>query len=403
MARSKPIILVLMGGYWPRHEATGPNQNLKHMLSALADDFTFKVVARDRPPGAPIASAPCDSWVDQETAQVRYCPVSLYGARGLATILRSTPHDVLALNGFFDREFTIPTLLLRRLGLVPKMPTILSVHGEMGAGALSLKSGRKQTYLAFSRQTGLLRDVWMHATSEHEANDIAVQRLATRGLLRAPNLCRLVSPARISANTGQGGHGIRLVFVGRIARVKNLGFAIDVLREVHTPVTFEIFGPVVEPDYWSAIQEQIVRLPPHIRVHHRGEIANDDVPDRIAGADAFFLPTLGENFGHAIFEALSCGVPVLISDRTPWRNLEDQSAGWSLPLDKPQAFVSAVERLAAISSQERAVFSAGARALAERFVATSGSIAAARRMFETVLSQDAATYSVDASRPMAAE
>ena len=36
---------------------------------------------------------------------------------------------------------------------------------------------------------------------------------------------------------------------------------------------------------------------------------------------AFLLPTGGENFGHAIFEALSCGVPALISDRTPWRDL----------------------------------------------------------------------------------
>ncbi|RMG75161.1 MAG: glycosyl transferase family 1, partial [Bacteroidetes bacterium] len=56
------------------------------------------------------------------------------------------------------------------------------------------------------------------------------------------------------------------------------------------------------------------------------------------------LPTLGENFGHAIFEGLLAGLPVLISDRTPWRGLEAREIGWDLPLEQPEAFVRAIQQ-----------------------------------------------------------
>jgi glycosyltransferase involved in cell wall biosynthesis len=46
----------------------------------------------------------------------------------------------------------------------------------------------------------------------------------------------------------------------------------------------------------------------------------------------FVLPTLNENFGHAIIEALANGCPVIISDQTPWHDLEENGAGWVIPL-----------------------------------------------------------------------
>jgi glycosyltransferase involved in cell wall biosynthesis len=50
------------------------------------------------------------------------------------------------------------------------------------------------------------------------------------------------------------------------------------------------------------------------------------------------LPTLGENFGHAIFESLAAGRPVLISDQTPWRNLKQDFAGWDIALANGDEF-----------------------------------------------------------------
>ena len=124
-------------------------------------------------------------------------------------------------------------------------------------------------------------------------------------------------------------------------------------------VNFEIFGPAEDAAYWKSCQDLIANLPPNIRVHWHGETSNDGVVAAMATTDLFFLPTAGENFGHAIFEALSTGVPVLISDQTPWRDLAAASAGWDLPLADMDRWVEAIETFAAWPSERRARIQAG--------------------------------------------
>ena len=107
--------------------------------------------------------------------------------------------------------------------------------------------------------------------------------------------------------------------------------------------------------------------------------SNDAIVAALARSDVFLLPTGGENFGHAIFEALSCGVPVLISDQTPWRGLEALKAGWDLPLARPEAFVAALRAFAALPATARAEWREGARACARAYVEKSGAAEASAR------------------------
>lgn len=384
-AAGKPVVLVLMGGYWPGHEATGPNQSLRQMCVALAGDYTFAIVARDRPFGAAQASAPAGRWVDHGFAAVRYTPVSRAGPRDLRAILRETPHDLLWLNGFHDREFTLPALAMRRLGLVPRQPAVLSVRGELAGGALGLKSPRKRAYRTVARNLGLASDVWLHATGVDEAGDVERWFPWSRGVVLASNVCELLEvPPSVRARRDVRNR-LRLVFVGRFTRVKNLTFALEVLRTVKAEVDFDIYGPIEDRDHWRACEALIAMLPPNIRVRHAGTIAHDEIPSAIGSADLLFSPSLSENFGHAIIEALSCEVPALISDRTPWKNLQARRAGWSLSLDDPAAFAAAIEAYARMPLAERALLRAGARALAEKSVAASDAVAATRRMLSRVI------------------
>jgi glycosyltransferase involved in cell wall biosynthesis len=97
------------------------------------------------------------------------------------------------------------------------------------------------------------------------------------------------------------------------------------------------------------------------------------------------LPTRGENFGHAILDALAAGVPVLISDKTPFENLEHHGAGWSFPLSEHGPFVERIEAVAAMGGDERFRLRTGARRLAEWIIEKGDAVATNRKMFNTVL------------------
>ena len=77
--------------------------------------------------------------------------------------------------------------------------------------------------------------------------------------------------------------------------------------------------------------------------------------------DLFFLPTLGENFGHVILEAFCAGCPVLISDQTPWRDLQGKGIGWDLPLDRPDLFQDVLQNCVDMNSLEYVKWSDRAR------------------------------------------
>ena len=215
----RPVVLTLLGAYWPGNDASGPNQSFRSMAAALTDRFEFRLVARDRPFGATESLADAGRWIDLGFAKARYCEARRSGLDGLRAILRETQHEVLWLNGFFDRELTIPALVLRRLGCVPLKPALLSPRGEFGSGALALKSARKRMYLALAGPAGLLRGVTLHATGEDERALISQHIPRARDMKVVPNIRMLIDRPATAARHDDG--AVHLIFVGRIARVKN--------------------------------------------------------------------------------------------------------------------------------------------------------------------------------------
>jgi glycosyltransferase involved in cell wall biosynthesis len=137
-------------------------------------------------------------------------------------------------------------------------------------------------------------------------------------------------------------HRLRAVFASRIATTKNLQFLLEVLARCEGDIHLDIVGPLEDPDYWARCQSVMQRLPPTITVAYIGEAAHDDLQRRLSTWDLMILPTLGENFGHVIVEAWAAGCPVLVSDRTPWRQLRSRGLGWDVPLDH-QAWIGAID------------------------------------------------------------
>jgi glycosyltransferase involved in cell wall biosynthesis len=361
----KPRILILIGALWPGHESAGPNLSIKAMCEAMCDEFDFLLVARDRPFGAAEPIVANDAWHDLGWAKIHYLTVGRNGAEGLAVLLRTTPHDVLFANGFFDREFTIPAILARRFGKAPRTPAIIAPRGEFSSGALGLKGARKTLYRTLTRALGLAKGVTLLVTSEEEEADIRAA-FPRNPVARIGNVRPLFAlPGYRPADT------FRAAFLGRISPVKGLDVALEALALTKQRVDFTIYGPVSDAAHWARCQALIAALPANVTAHHAGELTNDAVPKAMAGQDVLLLPSRSENFGHAIFEALAAGTPVVIGDRTPWRGLEAARAGFDIALPDAPAIAAAIDRLAAMPPGDYAAWRAGARATAERFVGAS--------------------------------
>lgn len=381
---TRRTILTFVSAYLPGYRAGGPIRSIANLVDYLGDEFDFRIVTADRDRGAkiPYQDLDPDLWHEVGKARVRYLPPSQQRLLPILRVMRATPHDLIYLNSFLNPRFATLPLVVQRLKLVPTRPVILAPRGEFSEAALAIKSSKKRVFLAVSRAVGLHRGLVWQATSNHEAAQIRQVIGNVAKIVRiAPDLPKLAgtAPSRRVRNPLDP---LRIVFLGRVVPMKNLLFALDVLAGVKTPIEFSIYGPREDATYSVRCDAAVASLPCHVKVVWGGPLPPDRVVGTLAQHDLFFLPSLGENFGHVIAEALQAGLRLLISDRTPWRGLDAAGVGYDLPIDSTDNFVRAIEdeaRIIPSSSSADAIqaFFAEASRLNER-------VAANRRLFEAI-------------------
>lgn len=349
MARPKPSVLTFCSYYAPGFKAGGPVVSIRNLVTQLSSEFQFNIVTRDRDLGdqtAFSAVSPC-AWTNVGQARVLYLPPNSRGLKTIATVMRETDHDLVFLNSFFDRHFTLLPLVARRFAGSRSSPIILAPRGELSIGALRIKEFKKRLFLSVTKAAGVYSDVTWHASTEFEAKDIRRELGATaQRIAIAPNLPSLM-PSGLPLKREDIGP-LRVVFLSRISPKKNLLFALKTLAQVQAPLRFSVYGPKEDLAYWRRCEAAIAALPPHIHVEYRGLIDPDEVIETLSQYDLFFLPTLGENYGHVIAESLQAGTPVLISDQTPWRDLMAKGLGADLPLNGIEHFKRYIETIAAL-------------------------------------------------------
>lgn len=359
---SNQRVLCFASYFLPGFRAGGPIRSLQRTIDALGGDFDFRVVTRDRDAAArgPYAGVTYHGWSEAAGIPTWYLRPPHWSPRALLRVVANFAPDLLYFQSFLDPSLVAMPLLLRRLGLLPRqVPALVAPRGEFAPGALALKAQQKAAWLSMVRRVGLYRGVSWHASNEVEADQIRAQWGNTARVLIAqdlpPRLCRN-RPVRRRKTPG----ALRLVFLSRISPMKNLDGALRILGLVRTPMSLDIYGTQESVKYWKKCERVRRDLPEHVTVNYLGVVAPEDVVAVISQYDVFFLPTLGENFGHVILEALLAGCPVLISDRTPWRQLKERRAGWELSLDRTEGFVEVLEGFAAMNDSQFQEWSDGA-------------------------------------------
>jgi glycosyltransferase involved in cell wall biosynthesis len=279
---------------------------------------------------------------------------------------------ILHMNSLFSPFFTLLPLILIRLGMLKAGRVVLAPRGELAPTALNIRRRKKRAALTFLRWTKLLQHVVIHAASDSEAEQVrSAFGPHVAGVVVAPPVANLAVRPELDRPGGQRADALELTYLSRISPIKNLLMGLQALHGVGTPVRLTIRGPVEDHGYWAACLATIAGLPSRHEVTYAGPVPAGDVADVLAKSDVFFCPTLGESFGHAIFEALAAGCRVILGSATPWTTDIDGRAGWAVDAHDPVHIAAAIEAAAASPPAERLRMRAAARAVAERWHASS--------------------------------
>lgn len=366
-----PRILILIDWFYPGFKAGGPIQSIRNFVAAMHQDYELYILTSDRDLGdaGPYAGIRQNTWnnyIDQ--AKVWYAPADQVKAALLQNIIREVQPDWIYLNSMYSLPFTIMPLWLQYRNRITAT-IVLAPRGMLQAGAMQFKTAKKKVFIKLINLAGLPRQIRFHATDEQEQQDILQYFPATGSPVIATNFPAMQRTDFVPAEKKPG--ILRMVCISRMAPKKNIHFLLEILATVPADCSINLVfrGEFESEEYLQQCLTLKAALPAHICVSFDGAIENDAIPAFLQQNHIFALPTLGENFGHAIFEAFSAGRPVLISDRTPWRNLADRKAGWDLPLSEPEAFRQVILQLAAMNSEALNLWCKGAWNLANDFVA----------------------------------
>jgi glycosyltransferase involved in cell wall biosynthesis len=375
----KPRVLVFIDWYLPGYKAGGPVRSVANLVDHLRDRIDFHIVARNTEytESTPFAGITPDCWTLLPGGEkVWYASQAGTSRAAWKRILGAEPWDALYINGLYSWHYNILPLWLSQ-----RMPArrIVAVRGMLAAGAMRHGALKKLLFLSMARLVDLYKGVCFQATNEEEAKEVRLHIMKHADVRVVPNLSRKLQEEFIPIAKQPG--AVKLVSVARIAVEKNTLLAIDSLRNVQGRVEFILYGPVYDQGYWAKCQAVIAELPGHVQVVHRGALPAEKVSRVLAEHHALFLPSAGENFGHTMLESLCAGRPLLISDRTPWRDLEAGQAGWDLPLDRPEAFTVAVEKLCAMDQVEYDRWTQGALQRARHYLADPRPIEASFELF----------------------
>ena len=360
-------ILVFIEWFEPAYKAGGPIRTVSNIVRLLEDSFDVYVFTGDRDLNSDrqLDGIVVKMWLPfDKTIKIKYVSPEEQNYSEVGKVIEEVDPDFIYCSGMYSTVFSVYPLLHLKFGNFKASP-VLSPHGMLKPSALSIKPIKKKIFLALSKLIGLHSSVHFHASDESEVLDIKTvfKKAFVDSIIDAPSQLP-VGIRPVSKVPGE----LRIVFIVRVHPIKNLSFVLSLLMQSKGKISLTVVGVVEDSQYWAQCQRMIVNLPPNILVSYLGDRRHDQIRDIIEDHHIMILPTKGENFGHAIYEALALGRPCLISDQTPWRDLIKSYAGWDLPIDNEVKFIETLNNVLSWDDRQFDQWSRGSRLYIEQRV-----------------------------------
>ena len=345
----KPKLLIFSDWFYPGYKAGGPIKSVTNLSIALQNNFDVFVFTANTDLNEinPYPNIQSNTWIkpiEGTNVKVYYCSKNKLSSASIKAIVKEVNPTSIYLNHLWSFRFVLQPLFICWL-FFKQIKIVLCPRGALFESALHYLNTypKKRIVISVLKMLGIHKKIHFHATTPQEKQTIE-NYFGNVKVSIANNLPDLQQPilSTIEKKVGE----LKIVFVARILEIKNLNFLLLNLQNVTSKIDITIAGPIEDKDYWKVCLETIKTFSPNIKVNYLGEISPSQVMPLIQQHHLYCLPTQGENFGHSIFESFMIGRPVLISNKTPWLNLNKKNAGWEINIIEQNSFVEFIEEAA---------------------------------------------------------
>lgn len=128
--------------------------------------------------------------------------------------------------------------------------------------------------------------------------------------------------------------GSKLIYVGLLARIRGIKEIIEVMDQIKENAELWLIGRWENEKF----REECEALPGFRKTRYIGYVKHDEVPDYLRKADIGMVTlhptkTFIESYPIKVFEYMSSGLPVIMSDFLLWKELFDDAAVFVDPLN----------------------------------------------------------------------
>lgn len=345
----KKKILILAQGYLPGEKYGGPVISLSNFVAMCSDYFEFYIVTNnhdlnDNTPYPNIHTG----WNHVGKAKVLYCTKKQLSYLNIKNIIIKEQPDIVYLNSFFYAKFLLPTLSIAKK---TNIKVLLAPRGELFPNVLKLKSFKKKVYISIVKRKFINKNVFFQATIEDEREQIVEILEVSKNKVFTINNFPTLPNRKFVKRPKRSGY-LKLIYLSRIHPQKNLDFALNCLRKIKGQVEFNLYGSLESEEYWEECRQIINNLPNNIKVRYCGNAKHEEIHEVFSQHDAMILPTISENYGHSIIESMLSGCPVIISDNTPWTDINDSKAGYAIPLSHETDYIICLQKILEMDNNE---------------------------------------------------
>jgi len=334
-------VIVFIDWFYPAYKAGGPIKSVFNIVQSLKSEVDFLIVTSNQDVDGEILDIQPNEIIEKDGYDIVYFDRAHQKKSEYKKLYDGFTAEVIYHNSVFSKNFTLKPLLCFRKY---KVKQLIAPRGMLGRGALAIKPLKKKLFLRlFKRMFRKNKMLHWHASTSLERNEIVKVFGKDSKVIVAQNLSSASVKRKLAVDTKNVGE-LKLVFVSRISSKKNLLFALELFQDLksHEKLSLEIYGPIEDELYWKKC---LLIIDADSRITYNGNLKPTVITPVLQQHHFLILPTQHENYGHAIAEAINVGVPVLISDHTPWRDLASDKVGFDLSLTEMDNWKSTIEAL----------------------------------------------------------